>query len=415
MRRRYLSIVMGAAMLAALFAPAAPTRAAQSGVPGHDLLLLRAGAGTRSMLVALPAGSARHAVQLPLGLLNGHQQTLYAASPQPDGAHTLVQAIDVASGRVLRSTLLNGRYSTQDGDYSASALSFNGRWLALRSAAANPGHTSAVVIDTAAMRVATTISLSGRFGLDAVDPKGNVLYLIENLERHGPEAYRVRSFELRSGVLDPGAVFEKENTTGTMSGVAWTRAWSPDGDWLFTLYVRPGRQGAFIHALGVEYKIAQCIDLPTDGATAAVLAHFTLTVSGDGNTLYAVNPLLGEAMVMRGSLPYGSTDHNVLSVRATSPERTLDGAALSRDGQSLFVATNHGVWVADTIALTVSATYLAGHNVASLALSPDGRRLYALEPDRGVITGLDPVGGHVLGTIATSAGSWAIATVSSRQ
>ena len=44
--------------------------------------------------------------------------------------------------------------------------------------------------------------------------------------------------------LDVNPVAEKEDTSGTMSGVAWTRAWAPDGDWLYTLYVHPGRAGA---------------------------------------------------------------------------------------------------------------------------------------------------------------------------
>jgi DNA-binding beta-propeller fold protein YncE len=363
-------------------------------------------------LIALPAGG-QAARRLPLGLFDRGGRTLYVANPHGDG-RSVVQAIDVASGRVLRSTTVAGRFSTATGDYSAATLSFNGRWLALRGATPDARITRAIVIDTAAMRVVATLRLAGHFGLDAIDPDGTVLYLIEHLVGHGPLAYRVRSYELRRGALDANPVAEKEDTSGTMSGVAWTRAWAPDGDWLYTFYVHPGRTGAFIHALGVEYHLAQCIILPNVGATAAQLAHFTLAAAPDGTALYAVNPVLGLVVAVRGSanaLPFATPQVVALRTRAGSAQRTLNGSAVSGDGRTLFLATSRSVWVLDSGSLAVRATYLAGRSVASVALSGDGRRLYALESGRGAVDAIDPASGHILDSIPTSSGVWAIEQV----
>jgi DNA-binding beta-propeller fold protein YncE len=407
--------VVLAALLVLLAAPAS-TRAAlprrDRSAADHDLLVLRADNPAFGSLFALPASG--HALRwLPLGLFDRDGRTLYVAHPRGVG-RSVVQAIDVPSGRLLRSMTVAGSFSTATDDYSAATLSFNGRWLALRAATAAAGSTRAIVVDTAAMRVVATLRLAGHFGLDAVDPDGKVLYLIEHLVGHGPVAYRVRSYELRKGVLDVHPVFEKSDTSGTMSGVARTRAWSPDGDWLYTLYVHPGRAGAFIHALGVKYQIAQCINLPNVGATATRLAHFTLAVAHDGTALYAVNPVLGLAVAVRGSpnaLPFSTPQQVALGTRAGSPQRMLNGSAVSGDGRTLFVATSRGVWVIDSESLAVRTTYLAGRSVASVALSRDGRRLYALESVHGVVNAVDLASGRILYGIPTNTGAWAIEQV----
>lgn len=392
---------------------AGSAQAAAPGLGAHDVLLLRAGTGTHSSLVELQAGTAR--VTLPLGLFDGPGRRIYTATPAADGRHSLVQVFDAAGGRLLRSATLSGRYSTQAADYSGAALSFDGTLLALRSLTTTAGRTSAIVVDTTTLRVMAMVRLQGHFGLDAVDPRARRLYLTEDQPQRGPQAYDVRSYDLSRGFLEPGAVIEKEDTTGTMSGVAWTRAWSPDGDWLFTLYVRPGRLGMFIHSLGVEYRLAQCIFPPTDHATAATLSHYVLAVSNDGSALYAVDPLLGQVFAMRGSLPFGSATQARLSQRAGSAAHVRNGMAISRDGASLYVATTRGIWVLDTATLTLRTTYLAGQNVASVALSRVGRRLYALEPGKGMVTALDATSGRLLGAMPAGTASWAIERVGSKE
>jgi DNA-binding beta-propeller fold protein YncE len=425
-----------------LGALAMPVQAAISGAGRHDIVVLRTGKDPFTTLVAQPVANASSARPLPTGLLDRAGHMLYVATLQ-DGVHSVVRAVDAVSGRTLRSVTVEGNFLTQNGDYppallggppsggttwapsvavaggphslpralpasfapdttaTLAVLSFNGRWLALRDAMPGQPDTQAIVINTATMRVAATIRLAGRYGLDAINGDGSRLYLLKIL---GPQAYEVRVYDTRQGRLEAQPLRENGEADTTLRGVSWTRAWSPRGDWLFTLYVQPGRQGAFIHALGVVLHAVHCIMLPDQGpAAAADLAHYTLAVAPDGSTLYAVNPVLGRMVVVRGGLPYGARTGITLARRAGSPAHMLTPAALSHDGRTMFVATDQGVWAVDTRALRVRATYLPGHRISSVALSRDGRRLYALQPDQDQVTALDVAGGRLLGSVTVDA------------
>ena len=413
--RRALTLPLPLVLAALMIALSLPG-GAKATVPARadgDMLLLRTGANAGGDMVSLPGGGAAH--HLPLGLLAPHGSVLYTASAAASG-HSLIRAIEARSGRLLRSLVLPGSYTTSTADYSAATLSYNGLWLALRATMAPAGTTRAVVVNTATMKVAATLTLPGRFGLDAVDGQGSVLYLIERLARPGDHPYRVRSYQIGQGRLDDQPVLDKGATdpaSATMSGVAWTRVWSPDGAWLYTLYVytQPGgKAGAFVHALSMANRIAHCIDLPDNGAAGADLAHYTLAVSADSATLYAVNPLLGRLRVVH-DLPFGEIQKADLGQRASSAERTLGGAVLSADGRYLFVATTRGVWTLDTGSLALGAIHLPGVAVTSLALNANGRLLYALEPGRGSVQALDTTTGRVIATLPTTSDSWAIAAI----
>src|SRR5437762_3512357 len=86
--------------------------------------------------------------------------------------------------------------------------------------------------------------------------------------------------------------------------------------------------------------------------------------------------------------------------------------AISPDGSTNYVATDHGVWAVDTAAPNVRATYLVGQRIASAALSRDSSRLYALGPDHSLVA-LGVARGDVLGNSALS-GAWAIEQVTSK-
>ncbi len=421
--------------LLSLVAVALPVQAAISGAGRHDIVVLRSGQDPYTSLVAQPVAPGSPARPLPTGLLDRTGRTLYVATLQ-DGVHSVVRAVDAASGRTLRSVTVTGNYMTQNGDYppallgglptggtvrapsgsgplslpralpagfapdttaTLAALSFNGRWLALRDAIPSQSNTHAIVIDTATMGVVAHIHLAGRYGLDAIDSQGASLYLLQIL---GVQAYSVRVYDLRQHHLEARPLRETGETDPTLRGVSWTRAWSPRGDWLFTLYVQPGRQGAFIHALGVERHAVHCIMLPDQGpAEATDLAHYTLAVSPDATALYAVNPVLGRLVVVHGGLPYGARMGLTLARRAGSPARMLTPSALSRDGATMYVATDRGVWALDTRALRVRATYLSDHAVSGVALSRDGQRLYALQPAQDQVMILDAMSGRILGSV----------------
>lgn len=451
-RHLRLSVALGALLALQAIAPRA--QAAIPSVARHDLLVLRAGAWPVGSLATLSVGTGQATHALPLGLFSRDGHTLYVAAPQPDGAHSLVQAIDAASGRTLRSLTVAGNYTTQAGNYTPAtfygtataatppgtrsgqtgspldghpaarlaggypvdtsetltALSFNGRWLALRDATPGARDTHAIMIDTATLRVAATVRLAGHFGLDAINADGSALYLIEPLAQRGPHAYQVRLYDVRQGRLATDPLREPGEREDIIRGTSYTRVWSPRGDWLFTLYVQPGHSGAFVHALGVADRRVHCIMLPDDHAAAADLAHYMLAVAPDGTSLYLVNPVLGRAITVHG-LPIGMAAEVSLATRAGAPQHTLTGAVVSPDGRTLFAATSQGVWVLPTRALGVRATDLAGRAVASIAPSPDGQRLYALEPERGLVAVIDPASGHVSGTMRADTGTWAIERV----
>jgi hypothetical protein len=164
--------------------------------------------------------------------------------------------------------------------------------------------------------------------------------------------------------------------------------------------VQPGRQGAFIHALGVELHTVHCISLPNQAPAAATdLAHFTLAVSPHGDALYAVDPMLGRMVVVSGGLPYGPRRALTLGRSAGSPARMLTPSALSDDGRTMFVATDQGLWAIDTAALRVRAIYLQSRRISSVALSGDGQRLYALQSNQDRAMILDVANGHTLGSL----------------
>ncbi len=429
---------------------ARPAQAAVAGSAGHDIVVMRTGKDPFTTLFAQPVAANSPARQLPSGLLDRAGRRLYVAN-LVDGIHSLVQAVDSISGRTLRSVTVDGNFLTQNADYppalvggapyggngaapsvagsglqpralpasfptdtsaTLAALSFNGRWLALRDAAAGQPDTHAIVIDTETMRVAATIHLAGHYSLDAINGEGTYLYLLKIL---GPQAYDIRVYDVRQGRLEAGPLREKGEADPTLRGVSWTRAWSPRGDWLFTLYVQPGRQGAFIHALGVEHHAVHCISLPHQAPAApADLAHFTLAVSPHGDALYAVDPVLGRLVVVSGGLPYGPRKALTLGRRAGSPARMLTPSVMSRDGRTMFVATDQGLWALDTVALRVRATYLPGRRISSVALSGDGQRLYALQADQERVTALSVADGSALASLPVGPGARGIERILTR-
>src|SRR5262249_22728138 len=69
--------------------------------------------------------------------------------------------------------------------------------------------------------------------------------------RRRRDHYVVRSVNMRTGRLEPGAIVDKTEPDEQMNGVAMYRAWSPDRTWAYTLY-NGGSSHAFIHALNTR-------------------------------------------------------------------------------------------------------------------------------------------------------------------
>jgi len=141
-------------------------------------------------------------------------------------------------------------------------------------------NTRFVVIDTRTLAPLRTIRLAGTYAFDAVSRDGRRLFVLQY--PGGVQSgvrYVVRSVDLRSGKLEPGAIVDKTEPDEQMSGIALTRAWSRDGAWAYTLY-NGGTSHAFVHALNTRSRTARCIDLPWSGDSQSILDGAALSVRG---------------------------------------------------------------------------------------------------------------------------------------
>jgi len=174
-----------------------------------------------------------------------------------------------------------------------------GRRLVLASSVyEDQTRTRFVVIDTRTLAPLRTITLPGSFAYHAVSSDGRRLFVLQYPGGiQGGLRYVVRSVDLRSGKLEPGAIVDKTEPSERMSGIALARAWSRDGAWAYTLY-NGGTSHAFVHALNTRTRIARCIDLPwageaqsvLDGVRLAVTPNRVLTLTGrEGAVLARIN------------------------------------------------------------------------------------------------------------------------------
>jgi DNA-binding beta-propeller fold protein YncE len=368
-------------------------------------------------IVALPVGTTNPVARLilPAGLTDLKHQRLYIANLLSNSSgQTTISVIDTSSGALVRAFSIPGNYSTADRGYADSMLSGDGRWLALRALYTPPGTTNIALVDTQAGKLVKSIHLNGDFTLDAVSPKGTMLYLLEYYQT-GTSHYNVRAYDLTANQLLDGSIVDKNALGEKMQGVALVRQMSDDGDMAYTLYINPVTNKAFIHILWLTDTvnnfvpfpaIARCLDLPV-GSSSALLHYYTLTLSQDGKTLYAVNAALGTIATINLDLGLNTyqlwlignakTNHfNMGTSVVTAADETRElhtGATLSQDQKVLYVAGLHGIWVIKTDTLQVQGQYLKQQHFTGLALSGDGRTLYGVDPATG-ITLLDSSNGE---------------------
>ena len=94
------------------------------------------------------------------------------------------------------------------------------------------------------------MNLDGDFWFDAINNNGYRLYLLEYLSAGARDKYQVRLYYPSRGTLDPDIVTPKGESI-IMHGVRQAEAASPNGDWLYSLYLNQG-YGPFVHALMLD-------------------------------------------------------------------------------------------------------------------------------------------------------------------
>lgn len=198
---------------------------------------------------------------------------------------TVVAAIRVRTGRVVRSNVLRGFFGVPivAWDNSTGGVSADGRTLVLGSYGPLPGDagvTRFAVLHTNTLRKARTLALRGSWAYDAISADGSRLFLVEYLAAGQNPHYRVRTLDVRTGRLDPEAVVDRREDELLMRGQPVTRVASQDGRWAYTLYARP-KHGPFVHALDTARAEAYCVDLPVRLRQLEQMA-LRLRMRGDG-------------------------------------------------------------------------------------------------------------------------------------
>jgi len=182
--------------------------------------------------------------------------------------------------------------------------------------------------------------------------------------------------------------------------------------------------GPFIHALNLNDRFAICIDLPAQGKDDAEKQMFwSLAVSPNGKTLYAANGALGlvsEIDISQEGFPEVRRSATLPPAPAASagpldglaalfaapvaeakPEHGggIGGAVLSPDGKTLFVLSERGLLAIGAADLKEVRRYLSDIALSSVAISADGKRLYATNVEQGRIVLLDMATGAALAEI----------------
>ena len=186
---------------------------------------------------------------------------------------TMVAAISVRGGRVLRSRAVRGFYGVPliAYDGTTSGLSGDGRTLVLATYGPLPGDlgsTRFLALRSKNLKPYRLVELGGSWSFDALSPDGKRLYLVEHISAGPSPKYRVRAYDLAAGRLLPNAVIDRLVSKAIMGGQPVTRATTPGGRWAYTLYARV-KGKPFVHALDTARRQAFCIDLPLKLGEAA--------------------------------------------------------------------------------------------------------------------------------------------------
>jgi len=121
---------------------------------------------------------------------------------------------------------------------------------------------------------------------------GNNLFLIRYLSLGG---YQVRLLDLATGKLAPKPL-KDPHESGTIWGQPFSRLSSPDGRFLFTLYIT-SNGAAMIHELDLKSATARCIDLHGTGDYVRA-ASWAMVLAPGGQTLWAIAPGYGRVVAI---------------------------------------------------------------------------------------------------------------------
>ncbi len=226
------------------------------------------------------------------------------------------------------------------------------------------GTTTFAIVSPKRERV---VALQGsRWGFDALS--GDKLYLLQYFR----QGYEVRVYDLAADRLDPAPLKDQEEEA-LIGGTPWVRLSSSDGRYLFTLYLTSAGT-AMVHELDVRTATARCVDLP-ESRDFNTASSYTLTLSADNRTLWAVSPGDGKVAAVDVADARVRDSFDFEPLIPNSP--TGGSAAISPDGERLAVSLVGRLWVVTFARHRVVKQ--KPHRAIALGFSTNGRVLWLVD------------------------------------
>jgi DNA-binding beta-propeller fold protein YncE len=406
-----------------------PTNAAR------DIVYLRSNGGPSAAILAIDARTGETLRTLHDGAITADAATVYWPESVSGGTKTTIHVSDLATGKENQAFTVDGdlrpagnpeTFSPLTGD---GRLTRDGRSLALMSAPYKlDGEwiTRLVIANTVTGTIESAAEFRGQttYGFITFSPDGRSAFL----EQYGDGATRTRAFDVASRKL-----LDLSGAGLTTTGFRTAAVLSPDGRWLFRIdsgaqttnctstdgpSCTPNGTPPFVVAVDLVARRATQIMLPATQLSDDFEKYmlWSLSITPDGATLFAVNPALGvideiDARQLRlrrtAQIPVARAGDDMLAAvwRALLPvadakRYLIGGAVLSPDGATLYAAAHAGVVAIDTASLTSrAASWQRTHQFDTLRLTSDGRRLYAMDNLAGTLVIIDTSSGASLGEV----------------
>jgi hypothetical protein len=389
--------------------PTQPGPAVVSGA--RDAWLVVGHPGEDGVRVKL-ASSGEEIIKLPLGVPDatwGRLLTVTTTRP-----NSLIEDIVVQPGfgGALRSIDGAWRLPTVGLDPMPAGVSADGKTVVLVEDIPDGGPsrtmTRFAILERSLRDEPRIVELPGVFDFDTLSPDGSILYVSEHVPGPVVGRYQVRAVDTATGRMRDAVIVDKTNLDEVMAGWPLDQEMRPDGV-VLTLY--RGAEHPFIHALQSTEAWAVCIDLPKRGMDdAGATADWGVVSTADGRYNLAVNATLGIVVdVHPGDLKIRRTGEFEPSARrgivlakfghgeAGSVGRRV---VATPDSSAVFAAGARGIVRIDTADLAVTSRSLEGSAVDAIAITPDGKTVYALVRQDGRIAQIDAKTGEVLGWAA---------------
>jgi hypothetical protein len=420
-----IAVLVAACMAGApatpMASPAQPAAMPSAEVgPAHVAPAVVAGARDAWLVVGQPgedgvrvklASSGEELIRLPLGVPDatwGHVLTVTTTRP-----NSLIEDLVVQPGLggPLRSVQGAWRLPTVGLDPMPAGVSADGKTVVLVEDIPDGGPARTMsrfaIVERSLRAEPRIVELPGVFDFDTLSPDGSILYVAEHLPGPVVGRYQVRAVDTASGRMRDAVIVDKTNLDEVMAGWPLDQEMRPDGV-VLTLY--RGAEHPFIHALQSTEAWAVCIDLPKRGMDdAGAIADWGVVATPDGRSSLAVNATLGIIVDIKPDLTIRRTVEFEPSARrgiilakfghgdAGSVGRRVVAAP---DGSAVFAAGARGIVRIASADLEVTSRSLEGIAVDAIAVTPDGKTIYALIRQDGRIAQIDAATGKVLGWAA---------------